>query len=77
MSRLWGKSDQVRIENRLQALMDLGQTLEDALWIVREEEKIGTMHLWPAVECVANVNKREAKRIVIRAFRHPPNLELS
>lgn len=76
MSRLWGMSDRVRVENRLRALMSLGQPLEDALWIVQDEEKIGKMHLWPAVETVAQVNSREAKRIVIRAFRHPPDLEL-
>ncbi|QUY43451.1 hypothetical protein [Acaryochloris marina] len=69
MSRLWEKLDQVRVENRLRALIDLGQTLEDALRIVREEENIGMMHLWPAVESVAQVKAREAKRIVIRVFR--------
>ena len=72
MSRLWGESDRVRVETRLQALMDLGQPLEDALRIVQEEENIGMMHLWPVVEGVAQVNAREAKRIVVRALRHKP-----
>lgn len=76
MSRLWGQSDRIRVENRLQALMDVDHLLEDALRIVQEEENIGMMHLWPVVERVAKVNKREAKRMVIRALRHHSDLRL-
>lgn len=62
--------DRAWIECRLRSLIADGKTLEDALRIAFAEDGIGMMPLWPAVQSVAQVNAREAKRIVIRAIRH-------
>ncbi|BDM78070.1 hypothetical protein [Acaryochloris marina] len=62
--------DRAWIQCRLKSLMADGKPLEDAIRIAFVEDGIGMMPLWPAVQSVAQVNAREAKRIVIRAIRH-------
>jgi hypothetical protein len=54
-----------RAEADLRQLIDGGASVGDALRVLHNERKIGTMFLIPAVMAVCGVEKKEAMRTVV------------
>jgi hypothetical protein len=64
----WSLADDARVEQRLRALLTEGQSLEQAIRTLHEQDGYGALLLCPSVERVAEVSAAEAKQLVVRAL---------
>lgn len=67
MGTLWSTEDKLKLEQRLRELLNHDISLDEA---IRElHQTVGLMFLYPAVQKVTSLGKREAKRVVVKATK--------
>jgi hypothetical protein len=65
---VWIHADDQRVERRLRELIAAGQSLEDAVRVLHQDDGIGGLFICPAIEAVTGLPPEEAKRLVVRAL---------
>lgn len=59
------RKDYEKAEADLRSLIEGGSSLGDALRILHQDRRMGTMLLWPAVMAIRKLDQHEAMRIVV------------
>jgi hypothetical protein len=64
---MWTPNDQKKIDERLRSLLAQGLTIDEAVLHLHQIEGIGLLILLPSIVTVAEVEKSEAMRLLVRS----------